>query len=102
MPGFNGTGPLGQGPVTGRGMGRCTGAVPAGAVPGRGFGFGFGMGRGFGRGRGRGFGPGPMTAWYGYAPPATEPVDEKTAIENQIKGLENQLEILNNRLNEIS
>jgi len=92
MPGFNGTGPLGQGPVTGRGMGRCTGAVPAGAVPAR----------GFGRGRGRGFGPGPMPAGYGYPQPAMETVDEKTAIENQIKGLENQLEMLNKRLNEIS
>lgn len=100
MPGFNGTGPLGQGPVTGRGMGRCTGAVPAGAVPARGF--GFGMGRGFGRGRGRGFGPGPMPAGYGYPQPEMETVDEKTAIENQIKGLENQLEMLNKRLNEIS
>lgn len=100
MPGFNGTGPLGQGPVTGRGMGQCTGAVPAGAVPARGF--GFGMGRGFGRGRGRGFGPGPMPAGYGYPQPAMETVDEKTAIENQINGLENQLEMLNKRLNEIS
>lgn len=100
MPGFNGTGPLGQGAVTGRGMGRCTGAVPADAVPARGF--GLGMGRGFGRGRGRGFGPVPMSAWHGYARPATEQVDEKTILENQIKGLQNQLEMLNKRLNEIS
>ncbi len=26
MPGFNGTGPMGQGPRTGRGMGRCGGS----------------------------------------------------------------------------
>lgn len=29
MPNFNQTGPQGQGPMTGRGMGRCTGNVPA-------------------------------------------------------------------------
>lgn len=43
MPYFDGTGPQGQGPMTGRGMGPCGG----------GFGFGRrGLGRGFGRGRG--------------------------------------------------
>lgn len=69
MPGFNQTGPMGQGPMTGRRMGRCTnyGANQKNQttttnvnpnennpenVQGRGFGFG----RGFGRGRGRGMG----------------------------------------------
>jgi len=41
MPNFNGTGPRGAGPMTGRGMGRCNGGQ---------------AGRGFGRGQGRGFG----------------------------------------------
>ena len=40
MPGQDGTGPLGLGPLTGRGLGPC----------------GCGMRRGFGRGYGRGFG----------------------------------------------
>jgi hypothetical protein len=40
MPWGDGTGPLGQGPLTGRGLGPC----------------GCGMRRGFGRGYGRGFG----------------------------------------------
>jgi len=31
MPGFDGTGPMGSGPLTGRGMGYC--AVPAGQSP---------------------------------------------------------------------
>lgn len=44
MPGQDRTGPLGQGPLTGRGLGLCGG--------GRGIGFR----RGFGRGCGRGFG----------------------------------------------
>ena len=41
MPGFDGTGPLGDGPTTGRGMGR--GVVPTAAArgPGRGRGYGW-------------------------------------------------------------
>ena len=45
MPGFDNTGPNGQGPRTGRGMGSC----------GRGFGLGRARGRGFGLGRFFGF-----------------------------------------------
>ena len=75
MPGFDGTGPGGRGPMSGRGMGYC--AVPmeegAGYRPavhpyvaygqaprsrGRGFGRGLGFGRGFGWGRRSGFGRG--------------------------------------------
>lgn len=61
MPGGNGTGPAGMGPMTGRGAGFCAGyGVPGYANPvgGRGMGMGFGGGRGMGRGRGfgRGFG----------------------------------------------
>jgi len=79
MPGLNQTGPMGQGPMTGRRMGRCTnfgsapnnqpsaeqdGSTNTGAQPvpgsgfGRGWGFGGGRGFGFGNGRGRGFGNG--------------------------------------------
>ena len=68
MPGFDQRGPAGQGPMTGRKMGRCTnfaatkGNQPSGEnlnegnLPesnGRGFGFGR-RPRGFGRGRGLG------------------------------------------------
>ncbi len=89
MPGFDGTGPRGQGPMTGRGMGYCavpieegSGYRPAvhpyvayGQTPrfwGRGFGRGrgFGFGRGFGWGRrfgwGRGFGLGRGRMMYGW------------------------------------
>lgn len=54
MPGGDGTGPQGQGPMTGRGAGYCAGSpVPgyANSAPGRGWGRGRG---GFGRGGGRG------------------------------------------------
>lgn len=73
MPGFDQTGPVGQGPMTGRRMGRCANygaslknqnATPSDNqtegqpenFPGRGFGFGLrraGLGRGRGRGMGR-------------------------------------------------
>ncbi len=59
MPRFDGTGPLGQGPMTGRGMGYCNVNYPSPVRNFWGFrGFGFGMRRGFMNGRrwfGRGF-----------------------------------------------
>lgn len=60
MPRRDGTGPMGAGPMTGRGRGVCPGAPVDADRPSRGFGFGRrsfgrrGMGRGF---RMRGFGP---------------------------------------------
>ena len=55
MPLGDGTGPNGEGPRTGRGMGNCPGTP---AVRNRlqrfGKGAGLGLGRGLGRGRGRG------------------------------------------------
>ena len=48
MPNKDGTGPDGNGPNTGRGVGPCT-SMPAGQVPRRGL--GRGLGRGFGRRR---------------------------------------------------
>jgi len=75
MPGFNQKGPMGQGPMTGRRMGRCTNFGAAvkkednapvqeaekdspSVFWGRGFGFRGGRGEagGGGRGRGRGMG----------------------------------------------
>ena len=59
MPRRDGTGPMGQGSMTGRGAGPCSGDVAQGAPgQGRGRGFGLGFGRGFGRGGGAGFGRG--------------------------------------------
>jgi len=66
MPAFDGTGPLGRGPMTGWGRGYCSPAGPVYApypgwapgyvIPwyGRGFGRGRGLGRGWGLGRGFG------------------------------------------------
>jgi len=74
MPALNGTGPRGQGPMTGRGLGNCG--------PGyRGFGRGFGFGRGWG--------------WnYPYQPTAKE---EKEMLEDEIKGMKACLEELKNK-----
>ena len=94
MPGYDGTGPEGRGPMTGRGMGPC----------GRGF------GRGFGRGRGRGFG-----RWFGLSMPAFaetayEPTkeeqaqmlaEEAKAIEEEQKALKEELEYIKKKLKEL-
>ncbi len=95
MPRGDGTGPLGQGPMTGRGLGNCAGNDRAGGFGrgyGYGFGRGFGAGRGFGRGWGFGFGAG------------NRPVDketEKSWLENAIAGLKSQLQSLENRRKDI-
>jgi len=59
MPQQDRTGPQGQGPKTGRGMGKCGPKGGAPASPGQGgTGSGRGQGRGSGKGAGRGGGQG--------------------------------------------
>lgn len=67
MPGEDRTGPMGKGPRTGRGLGRCgtpdkeqkdTEGTPENQENEGGWGRGRGEGQGRGRGRGRGFGRG--------------------------------------------
>ena len=117
MPGGDRTGPEGRGSRTGRGAGYCSGyPMPGYAnsdIPrfGRGFGFGRGMGRGFGRGfwgRGRGFWrrgyyPEPEPVTY-YRTPYNEPnrADEKSYLEEMVKGLEGELKAIKERLQEMS
>ena len=85
MPGLNRTGPMGQGPRTGRGMGLCTGAVDPASAPYAGYGYGFGRGRGgrpWGGGRGFGWGGGrggwggayygPTPNWFAAGPPPAD------------------------------
>jgi len=61
MPGFDGTGPMGQGAMTGGGKGYC--AMPANATGGRPFGSGAFCGRGRGRGRRNCFYATGLTGW---------------------------------------
>jgi hypothetical protein len=58
MPGGNRTGPMGQGPKTGRGAGYCGDRDEPGYTTAPGRRGGFSGGRGGGRGRGRGMGAG--------------------------------------------
>ena len=92
MPGGNGMGPENRGPMTGRGLGICSGNNS----PGRGFGMGYarGAGRGFGRGGGRGYGGGYNRGW-GYQYPVV------ITPEEQARNLENEKNLLELRLEEV-
>jgi len=107
MPGGDRRGPLGQGPMTGRGAGYCAGTDAPGFAnlgPGRDFGFGRGGGRGFGGGcgfgRGRGYGKGGGRYWShpAYGIYDDMPVGERDEIRDEIAALEGRIEALNKRM----
>lgn len=119
MPRGNRTGPLGQGPMTGRAMGYCARFSNPGFMnpgPGfrRGFGFGrgFGQGLGFGRGRGgRRFGfddfwrypyPQAMPYDYPYTGPAPDPSSFQLSKEDELQHLKQESEILHQQMEDIS
>lgn len=114
MPRGNGTGPMGMGPMTGRGAGYCAGfGAPGymnpqvggrGAGYGLGRGFGRGMGYGFGCGMGYGFGRGAAARGVPAAPAAAAPLapeQERTVLRNQLAGLEQTVADLRQRLTEL-
>jgi len=76
MPRFDGTGPSGMGPMTGRGQGSCNPSQAAygpattsgPGYPGAGYGRNSGGGRGMGRGRGSGRGRGRALGRRGNSP----------------------------------
>jgi len=78
MPALDKTGPQGQGPMTGRGMGPC----------GKGIGFGRGFGYGFGRGGRRGLGRffGGGQTWS-----KTDLEDYKKALKEEIEDVDKEL-----------
>lgn len=100
MPGGDRTGPGGFGPMTGRGMGYCSGYPYPGFMnpePGFGFSRGLGMGRGFGRGLGRGWYPlwpyaHPVGHWF------FTKEEEKTFLQSQASILKEQLSQIKKRL----
>ncbi len=127
MPRGDRTGPAGQGPRTGRGMGYCSGyATPGYMNIGPGLGMGLGMGRGMGGGRGGGgrgwrnmyyatglpgwaragwepaYGQ-PPVAPYGVAPygPAPTAGDEAELLNAQAEYFERGLEDIKTRLAEL-
>ena len=114
MPAGDRTGPLGQGPRTGRASGFCSGYNTPGYTTspggGMGRGFGRGMGRGFGRGmgRGRGFGrswnPGNVAAgFYQGIPwgPSVTKEDEIKLLKSQSEFLKRSQQDIEKRLKEI-
>ena len=103
MPRGDKTGPNGNGPKTGRGLGYCTGNSFPGfennaTTYGRGNGFGrrnqFGGGYGRGNGYGRGMG-------FGFRNNSDSGIKEKTLVQNQINILKDQLEYLEKQLKEL-
>ena len=100
MPRHDQTGPLGDGPETGRGAGFCAGNPQRDdrrhqQAPG--FGHGFGRLRGFRGGMGRG-----LRARRGgfFAQPT--PQDDRSLLDNQREALRNRLDVINQRLEELS
>lgn len=104
MPGFDRTGPMGAGPMTGGARGYCNPANAGSPRPyqgggffGRGFGRGYGM-AGRGRGGGRGFGFYPQG--YGYQASVTVE-DELRYLSDQSNFLKTELDRINSRINEL-
>jgi len=119
MPGYDGTGPRGQGPRTGGGFGWCPpGAGPASAPPPGGVAYGVGRGgrpwgggraRCFGGGRGRwsrqwAYAPAPLAPPPGVhpgAPTGLTPEPEVSVLQEQAEVLRQQLAAIQARLDEL-
>lgn len=114
MPQGNKRGPLGLGPMTGRGLGYCAGYPhpgylnPDGRGLGRGWGRGFGGRRGWGRGRGRGWGYYPPV-WdypYSFQPPTSGEEKEilkeqKGMLGEELKALKEEIKAIEGRIKEL-
>lgn len=106
MPARDQSGPQGEGPMSGRGMGKCTG-YPDSWLPGQGMGFGrwhaFGRGRGY---RNRFFArpyPGRMGMYPTAGPMQTpDPKDEEHVLKGQASWLQSQLDLIIDRIAAIS
>ena len=96
MPGFNRTGPMGNGPMTGRGMGSCTGARYNGTFCGRGMGRNANFGPAFGRGRGFGFNQNTN-----YDVRSNTPEEDKQFLQEQKDFFQNQVSDIDKQLEEL-
>jgi hypothetical protein len=106
------TGPMGQGPMTGRALGFCSGYDTPGSTKGfgcgMGRGFGFGRGMGMGRGMGRGFGRNwnSGNAFGGFhsgfsQSPSINKDDEIKLLKSQIEFLKGSQKDIEKRLSEL-
>lgn len=100
MPRGDGTGPLGLGPRTGRGLGYCSGYSTPGYITGAGFGGGLGLGRR----RGGGFGLGLRNRAPYYPPAVAYPPVQATSstLQSQLNSLQQALADVQRRLDELS
>ena len=84
MPRLDGTGPQGQGPLTGRGMGDCTGAIPVNCFR-----------RGLGLRSRRGMGMG-----MGWSATDLTPGERKEALKKEKELLKQELEAIEEEIKE--
>lgn len=104
MPRFNRTGPDGQGPMTGRRLGLCTGNVNFETMNpfwGRGLRHAGGYGEGIGMGRGRGRGRGLFRNHPVYTNQSDHKEDEIQLLKNHARYFEKALKEIQDRINEI-
>lgn len=110
MPGGDGTGPTGAGPMTGRAAGYCAGNdVPGYANPNSGR--GRGRGRGWGRGGGGwgnrwryGWGRGRSGGWgfrNRYDEAEITPMQEAEMLKGQAKAMQDEINRINERIKEL-
>ena len=108
MPGFDRTGPMGAGPLTGGTRGRCNPAT-AGTIPTYTGGYGYDRGLGLRRGFRGGFGPGGgmrrgYGRGYGWYPPVAGPVypsdaaDEMDILKSEADYLKKSLDAISARI----
>lgn len=98
MPGGDGTGPVGYGPMSGRGLGCCAGyGMPGYMAPAPGRGMGHGMGRGWGRRR---LGAAPGASYAAQVPPmaALRPEYELRGLKAQAEQLQASLAQIQQRI----
>ena len=94
MPGRDGTGPMGRGTMSGRGLGVCNGANTGG--------YGFGFGRGSGRGLGLGAGFGCRRGFGGVFTGEAVALSDKEILSNQKELLQKRLELVRKQLENMS
>ena len=111
MPGFDQTGPMGAGPMSGGARGRCNPAM-AGNFPAHAGGYSYGRGLGLRRGFRGGYGPGAgrgrgVGRGYGWIPPAAvpaysmDPASEMDRLKADADYLQKSLAAINKRIDEL-
>ena len=99
MPRGDGTGPMGNGPMTGRGAGFCAGLGMPGVASAKGRFGGFGCRRGFGGGmRGAGMQAQNRFMAQQYGEEGAAATNEKEVLNRQMNFLEQQLQQVKQRL----